>query len=240
MTKGAITGVVLAAGEGTRLKEAWPSTPKPLVPVCGEPMIGRLLRLLDRGDLDSLVVVSRATDPDVGRFVRDLDLATPTTSVECVTSGTLESLVAGLGAVTTERVLIVLADAVFPESEFVRFLSRISSFEKAQATGIQWVRDRRPEDSRSEQGVRVHPSGRIAEIGRALALEPVISQGVLLYNRPLLGLATGAAAEGATGLSDFLPFVVRKSYVSIYAYRCDRVRDVDNEDDRRAVERYCC
>jgi hypothetical protein len=203
-------------------------------------MIGRLLRFLDKVELDSLVVVSRATDPAVGRYVRGLDLGTQTTSIECVTSGTLQSFIVGLGTVFTDRVLLALADTVFPEEEFVRFRSSARSIEVLQATGIQWVRHRLPDDPQGEQGVRVLPGGLIADIGRCLTAEPVISQGMSLFNRPLFELAHEAAASGAAGLSDFLPFVVRKGGVALYAYCCDRIHDVDNELDRRTVEQQYC
>jgi hypothetical protein len=203
-------------------------------------MLGRLLGFLDKIELNFLVVVSRATDPEVGRYVRGLDLSTPTTSVECTTTGTLHSLRAGLRAVATDRVLLALVDAVFPEEELIRFQEKALSFETLHASGIQWVRQRLPDDSPNEQGVKVFPSGLIADIGPSLTSEPLISQGISLYNRALLEHADEAVSKGAAGLSDFLPFVVRKDGVALYAYRCDRIRDVDTELDRRTVEQLYC
>ena len=38
--------VVMAGGEGTRLRPLTTNVPKPLLPVVGEPIMGHLLRLL--------------------------------------------------------------------------------------------------------------------------------------------------------------------------------------------------
>ena len=50
--------VVLAAGHGTRLRPFTCATPKPLLPVWGEPMLGRIISLLRERGVDDIVVNS--------------------------------------------------------------------------------------------------------------------------------------------------------------------------------------
>lgn len=50
--------VVLAAGHGTRLRPFTCATPKPLLPVWGEPMLGRIISLLRERGVDDFVVNS--------------------------------------------------------------------------------------------------------------------------------------------------------------------------------------
>lgn len=52
------TAVVLAAGRGTRMGALTAATPKPLLPVAGEPIIARVLRGLARGGVRRAVVVT--------------------------------------------------------------------------------------------------------------------------------------------------------------------------------------
>ena len=50
--------VVLAAGHGTRLRPVTCATPKPLLPVWGEPMLRRIISLLRERGVDDIVVNS--------------------------------------------------------------------------------------------------------------------------------------------------------------------------------------
>ena len=50
---------VIAAGEGSRLAQEGVEQPKPLVPVCGKPMIERLLDIfVDCGATEIVVIVN--------------------------------------------------------------------------------------------------------------------------------------------------------------------------------------
>ena len=48
--------VVMAGGEGTRLRPLTTNVPKPLLPVVGEPIMGHILRLLHRHGVAEAVV----------------------------------------------------------------------------------------------------------------------------------------------------------------------------------------
>ena len=50
--------VVLAAGHGTRLRPFTCATPKPLMPVWGETMLERIVRMLRERGVDDIVVNS--------------------------------------------------------------------------------------------------------------------------------------------------------------------------------------
>lgn len=72
-------GVILAAGEGTRLRPRTEKLPKPLVEVGGEPLLTRCLETLRELGLDEVVVVvgykrDRITER-YGESFRDLDLS---------------------------------------------------------------------------------------------------------------------------------------------------------------------
>ena len=54
---------VIAAGEGSRLAQEGVEQPKPLVPVCGEPMIERLLRIFVDCGATEIVVIVGASAP---------------------------------------------------------------------------------------------------------------------------------------------------------------------------------
>lgn len=50
--------IILAAGMGTRLRPLTTTTPKPLIPVQGEPMIERQIKFLNEKGIDEIIVVT--------------------------------------------------------------------------------------------------------------------------------------------------------------------------------------
>ena len=63
-------GLIMAGGHGERMRATGPTTPKPLVPVGGVPMLERNLRTLLQAGLREIVVAVPSHTPEVGRFVR--------------------------------------------------------------------------------------------------------------------------------------------------------------------------
>ncbi|MCC5877466.1 MAG: bifunctional N-acetylglucosamine-1-phosphate uridyltransferase/glucosamine-1-phosphate acetyltransferase [Candidatus Sumerlaeia bacterium] len=68
MSDSAITAIVLAAGQGTRMKT---NIPKVLHPVLGEPMLGYVLDSLNESGIDRIIVVVGHMGEQVIDFVRD-------------------------------------------------------------------------------------------------------------------------------------------------------------------------
>ena len=60
---------IIAAGEGSRLASEGLSLSKPLLPLCGEPMIGRLIRIYERAGATSINVVINDFMPDVREYL---------------------------------------------------------------------------------------------------------------------------------------------------------------------------
>ena len=55
---------IIAAGEGSRLQHEGVSLPKPLVPICGEAMIDRLIRIFrQNGATEIVIIVNMLTLP---------------------------------------------------------------------------------------------------------------------------------------------------------------------------------
>lgn len=57
MSSTSLTGVILAAGKGARLRPFSETLPKPILPICNEPLLGYQLRLLKRYGAGEVIVV---------------------------------------------------------------------------------------------------------------------------------------------------------------------------------------
>ncbi len=108
-----IRAVVPAAGAGTRLRPHTHTSPKPLLPVAGRPIIDHILRSLEGAGVEEAVVVVGYMGERVEEFVR----GRYPFAVRCVEQEVMEGLGAaveqGLSALDgDDPVLIVLGDTI--------------------------------------------------------------------------------------------------------------------------------
>lgn len=107
---------VLAAGLGTRLRPLTLAQPKPLLEVCGTPLLFHTLRLLARAGLRAVGVNSHWLHPQIparlGTSFEGMRIVTTWEPEVLGTGGGLRGLAAALPAPAGERVLVMNADAL--------------------------------------------------------------------------------------------------------------------------------
>src|SRR6266511_4037858 len=105
--------VVMAGGQGTRLRPLTSNQPKPMLPIVGEPMMQHILRLLRRHGFTDVVVTVQFLASVIRNFFgdgSDLDL-TLTYATEEQPLGTAGS-VKNAEPELTETFLVISGDAV--------------------------------------------------------------------------------------------------------------------------------
>ena len=66
--------VVMAGGEGSRLRPLTCTRPKPMIKIMGKPVIGYIIDLLVRNGFDEIAVTSRYRSEDIENYIEDLDV----------------------------------------------------------------------------------------------------------------------------------------------------------------------
>lgn len=120
---------IIAAGEGSRLRQEGVELPKPLVNLDGHPMIERLIRIFIRCGAESVSVIVNEQMTDVQRFLVDLapDLPVPLRFVVKSTPSSMHSfyelsrLMRGKG-----RFILTTVDTIFRESDFCPYVEAFS------------------------------------------------------------------------------------------------------------------
>lgn len=120
---------IIAAGEGSRLRQEGVELPKPLVNLDGHPMIERLIRIFIRCGAESVSVIVNEQMTDVQRFLVDLapDLPVPLRFVVKSTPSSMHSfyelsrLMRGKG-----RFILTTVDTIFRESDFYPYVEAFS------------------------------------------------------------------------------------------------------------------
>jgi dTDP-glucose pyrophosphorylase len=134
-----LSAVVMAAGEGTRLRPLTETWPKPLLPIDGRPVLATLLReLADAGFARATVVTGHLAEQ-----LEDLvgDGSVFGLAVEAVRQpealGSADAVTRALRAGTSPPLLVTAADTVFTRGDIARLLEAWESAVAAGAVGVR-------------------------------------------------------------------------------------------------------
>ena len=221
-----MTGGIIAAGEGRRLREAGFTVPKPLVPVAGVPLIEGVVRnFLAAGFSTLTVIVNEDERPCVEWLVArfpGLDLR----FIVRTTASSLESFTRVLAAAPPGPVLVSTVDAWCRPADFTAFVE-MARRRPAEATVLAVT----PlvEDEAPLWAVR-DDDGRIRDLGGSGG--NVVTAGVYLVPERVRALTP---PPGLGRLRHFLAWLVRSGEM-VYGETIDRVVDVDRLADVTLAE----
>lgn len=116
---------IIAAGQGSRLVQEGVSLPKPLVEICEQPMIGRLIDIFVRCGASSVNVIVNEEMTEVAAYLSEiadripcpLNVVVKTTPTSMHSFYELSSLMEGKG-----RYIITTVDTIFREEDFARYV----------------------------------------------------------------------------------------------------------------------
>ena len=122
MTSEGLSGGIIAAGEGSRLRQAGWSVPKPMVPVAGMPLIESAILNFVAAGITRLSIIFNEQERDCAAWVRrrfpDLDLRL----IVKTTASSLESFREVAGGPGEGRMLVSTVDAWCRAADFRRFV----------------------------------------------------------------------------------------------------------------------
>jgi NDP-sugar pyrophosphorylase family protein len=134
-----LDAIVMAAGEGRRLRPLTERWPKPLLPIGGRPVIATLLRELAAAGCRRVTVVTGHLAEQVERLLGDgagfgLELAY---ARQPTPDGSAEAVARGLESGATPPLLITTADTVFRRGDVGRFAEAFGAVGSAGAVAVR-------------------------------------------------------------------------------------------------------
>ena len=221
-----LRGGIIAAGEGSRLRQAGFTVPKPMVPIAGVPLIESVIRNFRAAGVASLVVIVNEAEQAIADWSRsrfaDLDL-------EFIVKTTRSSL-ASFREVTAwrpgGRMLVSTVDAWCREADFVRFVEAASR-RPVEATVLAvtpLVADENP------LRVDVDAGGRIIGLGGASG--DLVTAGMYLVSERV---RTRVAPAELGRLREFLGWLCQAGE-PLYGEVVETVVDVDRAGDVAIAE----
>lgn len=123
---------IIAAGEGSRLREEGITMPKPLVRVNGERLIDRLLRIFTANGASEIIVVCNDLTPLVDEHLKQIEchglngIQVPLRHIVRTTPSSMHSLYAMADMLRGEPFILTTVDTVFDEGAFAEYVKAFS------------------------------------------------------------------------------------------------------------------
>jgi NDP-sugar pyrophosphorylase family protein len=220
-------GGIIAAGEGSRLRQAGWTMPKPLVPVAGMPLIEHVIGNFVAAGISSLVIIVNERDRECEGWVQshfpnlNLQITVKTTD------SSLESFLEVAGRLGSGRALISTVDAWCPEEAFITFVRAARQFPPdATILGVTpFVEDERP------LWVTLDASGRITSLNGGSG--EVVTAGIYLVTERVRRISPPAEVKS---LRAFLVWLLHRGE-PLSGVILPEVVDVDRGEDVAHAER---
>ena len=132
---------IIAAGEGRRLSEEGVTWPKALVPLNGEPLLSRLVRIFNACGAERIVIIVNGLHPQPAQHVRQLMAQPGGERIHLVvqtTPSSMHSFFALSSHLADEPFCLTTVDTIFRESDFRAYLDY---FAQSDADGVMGVTD---------------------------------------------------------------------------------------------------
>lgn len=228
-----LSGAIIAAGRGERLRAASGGIPKPLVEIGGEPLLVRQARAIAAlGARPVHVIVNSETDS----MMRNRNLALPPEVRMRVrdTANSMESLLTLGEHIAPGRFLMTTVDAVVPPGEFERFAVRaLELTDPARPDAldgvlavVNWRGDRHP------LFAEVALDGTICALGDRESRQ--VTAGVYLFSTHIFSFGDKARALGLDAMRRYLALLIGEG-IRFAAVELSDVIDVDEAADLDAA-----
>lgn len=225
---------IIAAGEGSRLKEEGIGVSKPMVNLQGVPLVQRLIRIFLTNGAERIVIIINERSPDVEGYLKSLLLPVPLVLVKKNTSSSLHSFYEILPYIKSRHFCLTTVDTVFEEEEFSRY---IQAFVSAPETdGLMavttFVDDEKPLYVQTGPDLTVTAYSDVEEDG------PVyVSGGIYCLRTSVLPLVQKAVENGLERMRNFQRLLISEG-LAIRAYPFTKIIDIDHVHDLELAEEW--
>jgi NDP-sugar pyrophosphorylase family protein len=230
---GRLSGAILAAGRGQRLRPTSAAPPKPLIDLGGQPLLLRQIGLLAQSGVTSIHVI---VNSETYHLMRQGGVRLPD-GVDLLvhdTENSLESLLRLGERIAAGSFLMMTVDAVMFASDvqsFVTNATKIIANPKLSLDGVlgvvKWRGDPNP------LFAQIADNGLITAFGESPAL--MVTAGIYLLSTAIFVHADEARIRGLDAMRRFLAMLLDKG-MRLASVEVPRAIDVDDAVDLRAAQ----
>lgn len=235
---------IIAAGEGSRLATEGVTQPKPLIPLCGVPMIERLISIFHRCGAEEIIVAVNSTRPETHQYLLEFSEANPTFPLSIVVADTPSSMhtFAALAPYLQEAPFcLTTVDTIFQEQAFRAYLHATEQYLLNGYDGCMAITDFVDDESplyvaATSQFDITGFYDKITEAPNSTLGESYfISGGIYTLSPKALTTLSRCMAEGQHRLRNFQRGLIADG-LKLKAHLFDKILDIDHASDIAKAE----
>lgn len=219
---------ILAAGEGSRLVQEGVATPKPLVKIDGQPMIGRLISQMIACDAESVSIIVNSEMKEVREYLEVLrkDAPVPVNVLVKSTPSSMHSFYELSSMIRPDKFVMTTVDTIFRTSDMRRY---VRAFAESDAQAFMAVT--RYIDDEKPLYVEVDGSMRVTAFSDARPADAAfVSGGIYGLDGSSFPIVRECVESGNSRMRNFQRELIKKG-LNVMAWDFGKILDVDHAGD---------
>ncbi len=225
---------IIAAGEGSRLAQEGVAKPKPLVDICGEPMIGRLINLFCRCNAESISIIVNEQMTEVREYIESLSLDIPLNLVVKTTPSSMHSFFELSRVIPKGRFCLTTVDTIFREQDFRPYIETMEADERydGMMAVTDYIDDEKPLYVQTDDDLNI-----TAFRDERYDGAKYISGGIYALNEKAIDVLADCMERGVARMRNFQRALVDAG-LRLKAYPMGKILDVDHAGDIEKAENF--
>lgn len=225
---------IIAAGEGSRLVQEGVKLPKPLVNLCGTPMIKRLIDIMTDCNPESLSIIVNEQMTEVRYYLESLELPVPLHLTVKTTPSSMHSFYEVSRHFKDGKFILTTVDTIFREEDFRAY---VEAFEADETTDgymavTSFIDDEKPLYIDVDADMRI-----TAFRDRPFEGMKYISGGIYGLTAPALKVLENCMETGVSRMRNYQRALVEAG-LNLKAYPFPKIIDVDHAGDIATAEAF--
>ena len=225
---------IIAAGEGSRLAQEGVAKPKPLVDICGEPMIGRLINLFCRCNAESISIIVNEQMTEVREYIESLSLDIPLNLVVKTTPSSMHSFFELSRVIPKGRFCLTTVDTIFREQDFRPYIEAMEADERydGMMAVTDYIDDEKPLYVQTDDDLNI-----TAFRDERYDGAKYISGGIYALHEKAIDVLADCMERGVARMRNFQRALVDAG-LRLKAYPMGKILDVDHAGDIEKAENF--
>lgn len=225
---------IIAAGEGSRLVQEGVKLPKPLVNLCGTPMIKRLIDIMTDCNPESLSIIVNEQMTEVRDYLESLKLPVPLHLTVKTTPSSMHSFYEVSRHFKDGKFILTTVDTIFRKEDFRAY---VEAFEADDTTDgymavTSFIDDEKPLYIDVDADMRI-----TAFRDRPFEGMKYISGGIYGLTAPALKVLENCMETGVSRMRNYQRALVEAG-LNLKAYPFPKIIDVDHAGDIATAEAF--
>lgn len=225
---------IIAAGEGSRLVQEGVQLPKPLVSLCGTPMIKRLIDIMMSCNPESLSIIVNEQMTQVREYLESLTLPVPFRLVVKTTPSSMHSFYEVSRHFGSGKFVLTTVDTIFRPEDFRKYVEAFEADDKADGymAVTSFIDDEKPLYIDVDSAMRI-----TAFADKPFPGVKYISGGIYGLRPQALDVLRHCMDTGVSRMRNYQRALVEAGE-NLRAYPFPKIIDVDHADDIATAEAF--